>query len=185
MGREARNGVQTGLGLSISLAVNAEAQQIISRLGMKTLPGEGGFFVPTWTSPDKGPGGRPHSSAILFLITKEEFSALHRLRMDEIWHFSAGDPAELVVLGPHRDSCRVLVMGPDLEAGHVPQAVVVAGEWQGARVRQQGGPGSNGWTLFGCTVTPAWDEREFELGRREALLAEFPRSTELIRGLTR
>ena len=100
MGREARNGVQTGLGLSISLPVNAEAQQIISRLGMKKLPGEGGFFVPTWTSSLKGQGGRPLSSSILFLITGAEFSALHRLQMDEIWHFSAGDPAELVKCRP-------------------------------------------------------------------------------------
>jgi predicted cupin superfamily sugar epimerase len=152
---------------------------------MKKLPGEGGFFVPTWMSPDKGPGGRAHSSSILFLITKEEFSALHRLRMDEIWHFSAGDPAELVVMGPDADSCRVIVLGADVAGGHFPQAAVMSGEWQGARIRQPGGPGAKGWTLFGCAVTPAWDEREFELGRREALLAEFPSHGELVRGLTR
>jgi len=185
MGREARNGVQTDLGLSISLPVNDEARQIISRLGMEKLPGEGGFFVPTWTSSDRGPGGRAHSSAILFLITKEEFSALHRLRMDEIWHFSAGDPAELVVIGPGTDSCRVVVLGADVTGGHFPQAVVMAGEWQGARIRQPSGPGGKGWSLFGCTVTPAWDEREFELGRRDSLLAGFPAHGELIRSLTR
>jgi predicted cupin superfamily sugar epimerase len=105
--------------------------------------------------------------------------------MDEIWHFSAGDPAELVVLGPQTDLCRVLVMGSDLETGHVPQAIVQAGEWQGARIRKPGGPGARGWTLFGCTVAPAWDEREFELGRREELLAEFPAQGDLIRALTR
>jgi uncharacterized protein len=171
--------------LYISLSVNTEARQIISRLGMKKLPGEGGFFVPTWTSSDKGAGGRAHSSTILFLITKEEFSAFHRLRMDEMWHFSAGDPAELVVMGPAADSCRVIVLGGDVAGGHFPQAVVMAGEWQGARITQPVGPGSKGWTLFGCTVTPAWDEREFELGRREALLAEFPAHADLIRGLTR
>jgi predicted cupin superfamily sugar epimerase len=152
---------------------------------MTPLPGEGGFFVPTWTSPDKDPKGRAHSSTILFLITSEEFSALHRLRMDEIWHFSAGDPAELVVMGPSAGSCRVTMLGADVAIGHFPQAVVMAGEWQGARIRHPGGPGAKGWTLFGCTVTPAWDEREFELGRREALLAEFPAHRELIHGLTR
>jgi predicted cupin superfamily sugar epimerase len=171
--------------LYISLAVNVEARQIISRLGMMPLPGEGGFFVPTWTSPDKGPKGRAHSSTILFLITKEEFSALHRLGMDEMWHFSAGDPAELVVMGPDADSSRVIVLGADVAGGHFPQAVVMAGEWQGARIRQPAGPGAKGWSLFGCTVTPAWDEREFELGRREELLAEFPAHGELIQGLSR
>jgi len=152
---------------------------------MKKLPGEGGFFVPTWTSSQKGPGDRLLSSSILFLITEAEFSALHRLRMDEIWHFSAGDPAELVIMGQQGDQCRVLVMGSDLETGHVPQAIVQAGEWQGARILEPGAPGAKGWTLFGCTVSPAWDEREFELGRREALLAEFPSHGERILALTR
>jgi predicted cupin superfamily sugar epimerase len=177
--------VQTDSGLYISLPVNDEARQIISRLGMTPLPGEGGFFVPTWKSPDKDPKGRAHSSTILFLITKKEFSALHRLRMDEMWHFSAGDPAELVVMGPAADSCRVIVLGADVAGGHFPQAVVTAGEWQGARIRQREGSGAKGWTLFGCTVTPAWDEREFELGQRAALLAGFPAYGELIRDLTR
>ena len=42
-----------------------------------------------------------------------------------------------------------------------------------------------GWTLLGCTVSPAWDEREFELGERGALLLEFPGHEALIRVLTR
>jgi predicted cupin superfamily sugar epimerase len=152
---------------------------------MKGLPGEGGFFVPTWTSLQKGPGGRALGSAILFLITKAQFSAFHRLGMDELWHFHAGDPAELVLMGPGADSCRVIVLGPDVAAGQVPQAVVRAGEWQGARIRPPGRPAAKGWALFGCTLVPAWDEREFELGRREALLGEFPAHGKLIRGLTR
>jgi uncharacterized protein len=152
---------------------------------MKSLPLEGGFFVPTWTSSQKGLRGRALGSAILFLITDDDFSALHRLQMDEVWHFHAGDPAELVVMDPGADSCRVLVMGPNLADGHVPQTVVRAGEWQGAKIRKPGSAGAVGWTLFGCTVSPAWDEREFELGRREALLAEFPAHRELILGLTR
>ena len=105
--------------------------------------------------------------------------------MDEVWHFSAGDPAELVVMGPRGDTSRVVVLGPDLEAGHVPQAFVQAGEWQGARIRKPAAPGAKGWSLFGCTVSPAWDEREFELGQRGALIAEFPADAELVRCLTR
>ena len=61
------------------------------------------------------------------------------------------------------------------------QAVVPAGTWQGARLC----PGQRGWALFGCTVSPAWDEREFELGKRDALLREFPAGAAAIRALTR
>jgi predicted cupin superfamily sugar epimerase len=124
-------------------------------------------------------------SAILFLITEDDFSALHRLGMDEIWQFSAGDPAELVRLDPRAGSCRVCVLGPDIEGGHAPQAVVPSGEWQGARVLPGGTPDARGWTLFSCTVLPAWDEGEFELGRREALVREFPAQAGMIRALTR
>jgi len=177
--------VQTGAQVPISLSVNAEARQIISRLGLKPLPREGGFFAPTWTSPRKGPGGRPIGSAILFLVTVADFSALHRLAADEIWHFLAGDPAELVRLGPRAGTGRVLVLGSDVAAHQVPQAVVPAGEWQGARVRPRKGPGARGWALFGCTLAPAWDEREFELGLREDLMAKYPRHGALVRRLTR
>lgn len=171
--------------MSISLPVNAEARQIISRLGMDPLPGEGGYFARVWTSPETGPGGRALGSAILFLITDAEFDALHRLKTDEIWHFHAGDPAELVRLGPGGGLARIVVLGPDITGGHAPQAVVPAGDWQGARIRHPGARGARGWTLFGCTLAPAWDEREFELGRREALVSEFPAHAELIRALTR
>jgi uncharacterized protein len=171
--------------MSISLAVNAEARQLISRLGMNPLPREGGYFAPVWTSAQRDPAGRPLGSAILFLITEEDFSALHRLKTDEIWHFHAGDPAELVRLDPSAASGRVTLLGPDVAGGHAPQVVVPAGEWQGARISQPGAPGARGWTLFGCTLSPAWDEREFELGRREALVAEFPAHAGLVRALTR
>jgi uncharacterized protein len=154
---------------------------LISRLGLVPLPREGGFFARTWTSTEKMADGRACGSAILFLLTESDFSALHRLGMDEIWHFHAGNPAELTLLDPVAGSCRSIVLGPDAGGPHVPQAVVPAGTWQGARLC----PGARGWALFGCTVSPAWDEREFELGERGALLMEFAAHAERIRALTR
>jgi predicted cupin superfamily sugar epimerase len=151
---------------------------------MNPLPREGGYFAPVWTSPDRLPGGRALASAILFLITEADFSALHRLKTDEIWNFHAGDPADLVGLGPGAGSGRLVVLGPDIAGGHAPHAVVQAGEWQGARIRDPKAQGARGWTLFGCTLAPAWDEREFELGRRETLVAEFPAHADLILALT-
>ncbi|HEY5080088.1 MAG TPA: cupin domain-containing protein [Opitutaceae bacterium] len=164
--------------------MNAAASQLISRLGLSPLPGEGGFFVPTWTSAVHGPGGRACGSAILFLITGADFSALHRLGMDEIWHFHAGDPAEVVRIDPRTRECRVSLLGPVVTGGHVPQAIIAAGEWQGARIALDS-PSAHGWSLFGCTVAPAWDERECELGKREALLREFPEHGAIILSLTR
>jgi predicted cupin superfamily sugar epimerase len=177
--------VQTARALSISLSMNAEAAHLISRLKLAPLPGEGGFFVPTWTSRETRPDGRALGSAILFLITVDDFSALHRLGMDEVWHFNAGDPVELVRIDPRTGSCVSCVLGPDVGGGHAPQAVVAPGDWQGARILPGGTTAPRGWTLFSCTVAPAWDERECELGRREALLREFPAHAGIVRALTR
>jgi predicted cupin superfamily sugar epimerase len=178
-----RNGVQTPECVYISLPMNAAASQLISRLGLSPLPREGGFYAVTWKSAAQGPGGRASGSAILFLMTETDFSALHRLRTDEIWHYHAGDPAEVVRLDPRTRACSVSLLGPDVAGSHAPQAIVPAGEWQGARIRA--GEPAHGWTLFGCTLSPAWDEREFELGDREGLLREFPDHTAIIRSLTR
>jgi predicted cupin superfamily sugar epimerase len=161
--------------------MNAEAAHLISRLGLVPLPLEGGFYAPTWTSQAKRPDGRAFASSILFLVTEDDFSALHRLGMDEVWQFNGGDPAELIRIDSRTGSCLTSILGPDLVGGHLPQAVVPSGEWQGARIPRAG----RGWTLFSCVVAPAWDEREFELGRREALLGAFPAHAATIRALTR
>jgi predicted cupin superfamily sugar epimerase len=162
--------------------MNAEAGQLISRLGLVPLPKEGGFFAPTWTSPRRLPDGRPCASAILFLLTDADFSAFHRLAMDEIWHFHAGDPVELTLLGPAEAYGRCLILGSDVAGGDASHAVVAAGQWQGARLR----PGAaRGWALFGCTVCPGWDGREFELGQRAELLRRFPAFAATVEALTR
>lgn len=162
--------------------MNNEAQQIITRLRLKTLPNEGGYFRRTWagTACSKG-NPRPIGTAIIFLITREEFSALHRLETDEVWHFYAGDPVELVQLDASNQTVRKDVLGSDIHSGQTPQIVVQAGIWQGARLAT----GNQGWALLGCTMSPGWDEREFTLGHRESLLKLFPNAAAKIHGLTR
>lgn len=59
------------------------------------------------------------------------------------------------------------------------QAVVPAGCWFGAAVDE---PGT--FALAGCTLAPGFDEADFELGEREALLARFPQHAALIMALT-
>ena len=45
---------------------------------------------------------------------------------DEVFHFYAGDPVEMLQLLPDR-SGRVVVIGNDLASGHEPQVIVPAG----------------------------------------------------------
>lgn len=152
------------------------ADRIIAVLGLTPLPGEGGFFRVTARS--------PFASSIYFLITPRDFSALHRLDRDEVWHFYAGDSAEQVQLDPATGSGRRVRMGPDVSAGEQPQVVVPAGIWQGARI-DPAGPPRHGYTLFGCTLAPPWEEKGCVFGTRAELQRLFPREAELVSALTR
>jgi predicted cupin superfamily sugar epimerase len=162
--------------------MNTAAQGIMAQLGLQPLPGEGGFFRQTWLSAETGPDGRPLGSAIQYLITPEGFSALHLLRTDEVWHFYAGDPVEHVQLDPLTHTARTTRLGSAIAAGEQVQLVVARDIWQGARLAEGG---RHGWALLGCTLAPAWDEREWETGKREDLLACYPAAASLIQVLTR
>lgn len=159
------------------------ANDIIRLLGLSPLPGEGGHYRVTWTSSHTaaGMGGRACGSAIFFLLTTGPlgFSAFHVLGTDEIYHFYAGDPAELHLLHPdgrHQE----LTLGSGVQTGEVPQAVVPAGVVQGSRVV----PGGE-YALLGTTMAPAFSPEDFHLSARADLLLRFPDQVELITALTR
>lgn len=150
-------------------------QEIITRLKLEPLPGEGGFFRQTWRSET--------ASAITFLMTPGDFSALHRIAQDELWFFHAGDPVEHVQFGGEVDTAQVTRLGADVLASETPQLLVPAGFWQGARPMP--GEGRHGWSLLSCTVSPPWDERTFELATRAGLQARYPGQEGWIRALVR
>jgi len=156
------------------------AAEIIAILKLEPLPNEGGFFRQTYVSSVMQPGGRPAGTAIYFLITPEGFSALHTLATEEVWHFYAGDAVELILLDLITHTGAKTLLGVDLSRGQRPQFIVPAHACQGARLA----PGGS-WALLGCTMSPGWDEREFTLDNRTALLAHFPDWSADIRALTR
>ncbi|MHC4645378.1 MAG: cupin domain-containing protein, partial [Planctomycetota bacterium] len=89
------------------------AEQIIELFGMKPLPQEGGYYVETYRAPEKitrtalperYAAQRCSGTAILYLLTPETVSALHRLKSDEIFHFYLGDPVTMLQLHPDRSS---------------------------------------------------------------------------------
>lgn len=162
--------------------MNSETQQIIAKLGLVPLPREGGYYRTTWVSSERLPSGRAAGSSIYFLLTPDEFSVFHRLVGEEVWHCYGGDRVEHVQLNPAAPHATVTRLGYDVLAGETPQLTVRGGIWQAARVNPRG---SYGWALLGCTLSPAWDETEFELGERETLTRLFPTQATWVRELTR
>lgn len=163
--------------------MNKQAKQIITRLGLKPHA-EGGYFVEKYRSsefisstnlPDRFSGSRVFSTSIYFLLPSGEISHFHRMKSDEVWHFYAGSPLEVVML--------------DLEGKLVVETLdsrqlrfqlnVPAGVWLGARVVEP-----ESYSLVGCTVAPGFEFDDFQLGSRENLLSQFPQHEQIILALT-
>jgi predicted cupin superfamily sugar epimerase len=145
------------------------ADAVADLLGLEPLDPEGGLWAQSWRD--------EHSSAIYFLLRPGDFSAMHRLTVDELWHHYAGAPAQLLLLGSGGSVDRP-VLGDDLGAGQRPLVSVPAGVWMGAST---GGE----WTLLGTTVAPPFRPEHFELGRRDDLVTGWPAAEEEIASLTR
>jgi hypothetical protein len=161
---------------------------IIARLKLTPLTIEGGYFRETYRAtltisatalPKIYAGDRNASTCIYYLLTPDTFSAIHRVKSDEIFHFYAGDAVEMLELCPNGEA-RIVTIHNDLAAGHEPQHVVPAGVWQGCRLI----PGGN-WALMGCTVAPGFNYADFELADRDALSNQYPEHSELIAALTK
>ena len=160
-----------------------EIAAIVARLGLAPHP-EGGFFAETYRADETIEGiprygaARAVSTAIYFLVTAQSPSRMHRVRSDEIWHFYAGDPLEMLQLHGDGRGERIL-LGSDFERGERPQVVVPRDVWQGVRVA----PGGS-YALVGATVAPGFDFADFQLGTREDLLRDYAPHRELIEALT-
>jgi uncharacterized protein len=169
------------------------AAEVIRLLELEPLPHEGGFFRQTYRSslvlpPEAFPAGlyrspRAAGTAIYAVLTPEHlgFSALHRLRTDEVWHFYAGDAFTHLGLFPDGRVERFR-LGGDFAAGERPQLVAPAGVWQGA-LPESGG--RHGWSLIGCTMAPEFAWEDFELGSRAELLRAYPGAAAEIGRMTR
>jgi len=163
-----------------------DAAYWIERLGLEPHP-EGGYFREVYRSSATVPGEalpgyrapRNLGTSIYFLLRDDEFSALHRIKQDELWHFYAGSALTVHVIDSAGDYCP-LHMGPDPEAGQLPQALVPGGSLFGASLVE-----GKGYALVGCTCIPGFDFADFQMPEREELLRRYPRHRELIVRLTR
>jgi predicted cupin superfamily sugar epimerase len=163
------------------------AKEWIEGLRLQRHP-EGGYYRETYRSaegvakavlPDRFGGDRAFSTAIYFLLAGDDFSALHRIKSDEVWHFYDGAPLTVHVIDP-AGRYAAIKLGRSLADGEVPQAVVPAGWLFGASL---GGRGS--YALVGCTVAPGFDFDDFELPGREDLCRQYTQHRALIELLTR
>jgi len=164
-----------------------DARYWIRKLQLEPHP-EGGYYRETYRSdvtisrealPSRFAGPRAVATAIYFLTEGGNFSAFHRLRSDELWHYYAGSPLQVQVIDS-AGAYSSLILGDDPDARQVPQAVVRAGCWFASHVADW-----KSWALVGCTVSPGFDFADFEIGQRAELIEQYPQHQEIILRLTR
>ena len=158
------------------------AEQIKALLGLDPHPIEGGHFRQTWAAPetlDLPRGTRSQGTAIYYLLEQGQFSEMHMLESDEVFHFYLGDTVEMLQLFPDGGSA-VLRLGHNLSAGEHVQLLVPAGVWQGTRLI-----GDGKFALLGCTVVPGFDYADYHRGSYDELAAKWPEQKDRIRTLTR
>lgn len=129
--------------------------------------------------PARFEGKRFLSTAIYYLLEQADFSAFHRLKSDECWHFYAGEPLNLFIIEDD-GSLQQIVLGNNLLKSEVPQFFVKAGKWFAAA------PCENSTFCFvGCTVTPGFDFEDLEFANKEALINQYPSHKLIIERFTR
>ena len=165
----------------------AITDQLIQKYNLEPHP-EGGWYKQTYKSNEQIPGNalperfganRTFSTAIYFLLEKENFSAFHRIKSDECWHFYAGDPLVIYVID-HNEELKIISLGNDLEKGQAFQYVVPANCWFASRPA----PGSE-YCFVGCTVAPGFEFEDFELANAAELSAIYPEHKKIIEQLCR
>ena len=167
------------------------AGRLIAHYHMQRIPQEGAWYAVTYTSGDVLDGdllppryaGRPHAAggAIVALLTARDFSAMHRLKTDEVWHFYGGAPLGLLLLYPDGKG-RVVTLGGNVLGGEFAQFTVPAGVWQGGLPVARS---AARYSFVGTQMAPAFDPTDFEIGYRDALTRQYPAFAKTIGRLTR
>ncbi|MHA7684282.1 cupin domain-containing protein [Cupriavidus sp. PET2-C1] len=158
-----------------------DKDQLIQRFGLQPHP-EGGYYRETHRDDVRvsregagNPATHAASTAIYYLLCDSAYSAWHRIRSDEVWHFYAGCPLNVHVLEQDGSLTTHRLGNALADDDAVFQAVVGAGCWFAA---ERSDP--DGFSLVGCTVAPGFEFSEFELADADSLLASHPRHGALI-----
>jgi hypothetical protein len=165
--------------------MHPKTKKYIKQLQLKKHP-EGGYYKEVYRSgemilpehlPKRYKSSRNFSTSIYFLLEGKQISTFHLLQSDELWHFYDGSSVILYIINQKgKLSVNKLGRGKDC----VLQLVIEKQNWFAAEVENK-----KSFSLFGCTVSPGFDFDDFEMGRRDELIKNFPQHSALIKRLTK
>ncbi|AXY24715.1 cupin [Suicoccus acidiformans] len=154
--------------------MNQDIQQWVAGLGLEPHV-EGGYYKQLYKAVT-GEGQAQYTS-ILFLLLEDNPSHFHRLSVDEVWYYHAGQAVTVHEITPDGQYLQTH-LGPDIQAGQVLQHCVPKGHIFGSTVE-------TGYGLVGCMCSPGFEYEDFKLFQRADLLAAYPEHKDIITRLTR
>ncbi len=163
------------------------AKDLIDRFQMLPHP-EGGWYKENYRSaeqisandlPERFLGSRSISTAIYFLMEQGNFSAFHKIKSDECWHFYAGQTLMIYIINSF-GVLEIIKLGNNINNEERFQFVVPANCWFASRPANE-----SQYSFVGCTVAPGFDFNDFELASADELIALYPNHTETIKALCR
>ena len=126
------------------------SDEIIKKLEMIPHP-EGGHYKETYRN--------DNIRLIFYLLKRGEKYHWHRLTKNEILHFYSGDPLK-VLMSKDGVTVKEITLDKEIKNGHFWHCVVKAGTWFYMESKGE-------YSLIGCTVSPPFDYKDFELASPE------------------
>lgn len=119
-------------------------------------------------------GKRNYATSIYFLLEGNNFSAFHKIKSDEIWHFYQGNCLIIYSLD-EKGILKEHKLGSNLELGESLQLMIPKNTWFAAKLQSE-----DGFALVGCTVSPGFDFCDFEMAHKTQLLTTYPQHAKVI-----
>lgn len=146
---------------------------------------EGGFYIRIDESPKMVPVSERYSGELIrreftkinFLLVKNDYSAWHRLKSNEIWRFKEGTSITLYIISktsPH-DILEIKIGDPAKESDAIQEYEIEYDQWFAAKVND-----GHSYCYVECEVRPGFLFKDYQLGKKEDLLEQFPQHSVLI-----
>ena len=161
---------------------NSTAQQLIKSLKLDEHP-EGGWYKRAYTSEFKllnqkslnstvnlHKFPRPLTTSIYYMLCHQQYSAIHKIPCDELWHWYSGD--DIVIVELQRNTDNQITGYSETILGNSTQQYVynVSANTYFSAYRINNKQPSNGYVLVGCTVVPGFELDEWIMPDRKQLI---------------
>ena len=110
--------------------MNPRIQELASHYDLNPHP-EGGFYRETYRSTGKlacpwdTREERNYVTAIYFMLVEGNFSAFHRIKADEQWHFYEGDALEIWGISPEGQAYSRVISKSNYQAVIPPRKIAI------------------------------------------------------------